>query len=205
MLQEPRARSDRGNKAAFPNKAELCSYEDARIILSLRLLIARAANKDSLAWWDDESLTPHAGFVLERLFPMAPPLAARSLALSAALARHQAACAPHDGALHLYRLDPDNQDKLALRFAPLLPIPMPDEPITTIDTLRGLLLNLAGESVRYVVLRRTNTHGLQIEIPPGALGTSPMLHRAKTLAWAYLEGEPGQPVFPFCMASPKGS
>jgi hypothetical protein len=197
MLRKSRARSDRGNKA------EPCSYEDARIILSLRLLIARAANKDSLAWWDDESLTPHAGFLLERLFPMAPPLAARSLALSAALARHQAACAPHDGALHLYHLDWDNQDKLALRFAPLLPIPMPDEPITTMDALRHYLLELTREPMSFNILRRTNTHGLQIEIPPGALGSSPMLHRAKTLAWAYLQGEPGQPVFPFCVASPK--
>jgi hypothetical protein len=100
--------------------------KDVRIILSLRLLIARAANADSLAWWDDESLTPHAGFLLERLFPRAPSLAARSLALRAALARHQAACAHHEGALHLYRLDVDSRDELVLRFEPLLPIPAPD-------------------------------------------------------------------------------
>ena len=30
---------------------------DESLILRLRLLIARAANKDSLAWWEDESLT----------------------------------------------------------------------------------------------------------------------------------------------------
>jgi hypothetical protein len=173
--------------------------EEANTILSLRLLVARAANKDSLAWWDDESLTPHAGFLWERLFPMAPPLAARSLALSAALARHQAACSANEKALHLYRLDADNQDKLALRFAPLLPITAPDEPITTIDALRQYLLDLVGEPVPYNVVRRTNAHGLQIEIPASPPGVSPLLHRAKTLAWAYLEGAPGQPVFPFCV------
>lgn len=171
--------------------------EDANTILSLRLLVARAANKDSLAWWDDESLTPHASFLLERLFPMAPPLAARSLALSAALARHQAACSANEKTLHLYQLDADNQDKLALRFVPLLPISVPDQPITTMDALSQHLLDLVGEPVPYNVVRRTNTHGLQIEIPPRSAGVSPLLHRAKTLAWAYQEGAPGQPVFPF--------
>jgi hypothetical protein len=177
--------------------------EDIRIILCLRLLVARAANKDSLAWWDDESLTPHAGFVLQRLFPMAPPLAARSLALNAALARHQAACASYDGALHLYRLDLENQDTLALRFAPLLAIPVPEAPIPTTDMLRQHLLELVGAPMPYTILRRTDAHGLQLEIPPGPVGIAPMLHRAKTLTWAYLEGVPGQPMFPFCTASPK--
>jgi hypothetical protein len=177
--------------------AERITPEDARTIFSLRLLVARAANKDSLAWWDDESLTPHAGFLLERLFPMAPPLAARSLALSAALARHQAACSANEKALHLYRLDADNQDKLAMRFVPLLPIPVPNQAITTMDALSQHLLRLLGEPAPYNVVQRTKTDGLQIEIPPSPAGVSSLLHRAKTLAWAYLEGAPGQPIFPF--------
>ena len=77
----------------------------ARTILGLRLLLARAANQDSLARWDDESLTTHVGFLLERIFPMAPALVACSLALRAVLARQQAACGARDKALHLYRLD----------------------------------------------------------------------------------------------------
>ncbi len=173
--------------------------EDAHTILGLRLLIARAANKDSLAWWDDESLTRHAGFVLERTFPMAPPLGARSLALAAALARHQAACSTDTRALHLYRLDADNLDKLALRFAPLLPIPVPEDPITTMEILRQHLLNLTHEPASYTVTRRTVAHGLQVEMPPCPSGVSPLLHRARTLAWAYLEGAPKEPAFPFCL------
>ncbi|MBC7252114.1 MAG: BrxE family protein [Anaerolineae bacterium] len=180
-----------------PPPGNCWTFEDTHLVLSLRLLIARAANRDSLAWWDDESLTLHASFLLERIFPMAPPLAARSLALSAALARHQAACPGQ--ALHLYHLDVDNQDGLALRFAPLLPIPVPVEPITTMDALRQHLLNLIGEPAIYTVVRRTSAHGLQIEIVPTPAGVSPLLHRAQTLAWAYLEGTPGQPVFPFCL------
>jgi len=169
--------------------------EGIRMILGLRLLVARAANRDSLAWWDDESLTPHAGFLLERIFPTAPP----SLALAAALARHQAACPVNSGALHLYRLDADNQDKLALRFAPLLAIPVPEEPITTLETLRQHLLDLTRDPAPYTVVRETNAHGLEIDIPPCPAGVSPLAHRARTLAWAYLEGAPGELVFPFCV------
>jgi hypothetical protein len=185
--------------AAVSTMAGALTSEEAHLILRLRLLLARAANKDSLAWWDDESLTPPAGFLLERLFPMAPAMAARSLALSAAVARHQAACAADDRALHLYRLDPDNQDRLALRTVPLLPIPVPHDPITTMEVLRQHLLDLIGQPMPYTVRRRTDARGLQIEIPPIPSGVSPLLHRARTLAWACLEGAPNQPVFPFCV------
>lgn len=172
--------------------------EQARTIICLRLLIARAANVDSLAWWEDESLAPHAGFLLERLFPRSPSLAARNLALHAAVARHQAACAQYEGALHLYRLDADNKDALALRFETLLPIPVPEAPISTMDELRTLLLDRIGGPYPYTVQRRTESRGLQIVIPPPPSDVSPFLHRAKTLAWAYLEARPKEPFFPFC-------
>jgi hypothetical protein len=192
-------RQDKRPRMAEHTSIDNLTPQETHTILGLRLLIARAANKDSLAWWDDESLTPHAGFLLGRIFPMAPPLAARSLALTAALARHQAACPANDGALHLYRLDPDNRDKLALRFAPLLSIPVPQEPITTLEILRQHLLDLTGKLVSHTVVRETDSHALRIEIPPGPVGVSPLAHRARTLAWAYLEGAPGEPVFPFCL------
>ncbi len=171
--------------------------QETHTILGLRLLIARAANKDSLKWWDDESFTTHAGFLLDRIFPMAPPLAARSLSLAAAIARHRAACT--EETLYLYRLDSDNRDGLALRFEPLLPIPVPEEPITTLEMLRQHLLALTGNPAPYTVVRKTSTHGLQIEIQSCPPGASPLAHRAQTLAWAYLESAPGAPVFPFCL------
>ena len=174
------------------------AHDSIRIILQLRLLVARAANKDSLAWWDDESLTSHAGFLLERLFPTAPTLAARSLALSAATLRHQAACANHDDTLHLYRLDLDGQDALAARSIHLLTIPLRREPIRSIEALREALSSLLGKPAPYHVLHRASDGRLQIEIPPAPAGTSALLHRARTLAWAYLEGAPHEPVFPFC-------
>ena len=129
---------------------------DLQTILRLRLLIARAANRDSLAWWDDEALTAPAGFLLERLFPVAPPLAARSLALRAAFARHEGACTDIGGVLHLYRLDADNADGLALRTVPLLPVPYPEAPITTTDALREHLIALLGQPAQVKIVQRRN-------------------------------------------------
>lgn len=168
-----------------------------RHILALRLLIARTANQDSLAWWDDESLTPAADYLLNRLFPMVPGRAGKSLALRAAVARHRVAC-PED-ALHLYRLDADNRDKLALRFAPLEPVEVPDGPIATMDELRDHLLELVESPQPYTVLRKTTSAGLLIDLSLAPPDTHPMLHRAKTLAWAYLEGTKDAPVFPYIM------
>lgn len=168
---------------------------DSHLILALRLLIARAANEDSLSWWDDESLTPAAAYLLNRLFPMAPRVAGKGLALRAALARHRVAC-PEDG-LHLYRLDADNRDKLALRFAPLDQVPVPETAIATKEALKDRLIELLDGPQPYTVLRQTATGGLLIDIPPAPVGVPPMVHRAKTLAWAYQEGAKAAPVFPF--------
>lgn len=170
---------------------------DLRTILRLRLLISRAANRDSLAWWDDDALTAPAGFLLERLFPVAPPLAARSLALRAAFTRHEGACAGMTGILHLYRLDADNADGLALRNVPLLPVPYPEAPITTMEMLREHLSALLGGPGQYKIVLRRDGGALQIAIPPCPAGVWAPLHRARSFAWAYLEGAPGQPVFPF--------
>lgn len=172
---------------------------DLQTILRLRLLIARAANRDSLGWWDDEVMTAPAGFLLERLFPVAPPLATRSLALRAAFARHQGACAGIEGALHLYKLDADNADGLAVRNVPLLPVPYPEAPITTMDTLREHLSALLGRPASCKVVQRRIGGAMQIAIPPCPAGVWAPLHRAESFAWAYLEGAPGQPVFPFAM------
>ena len=174
------------------------SPEDAGIILRLRLLIARAASKDSLAWWEDHSLTPEASFVLERIFPMQPDLAARNLALAAARARHQAACPSSRGIVHLYRLDSDGQDELAMRSVSVLAAAVPETPIDTTDLLRRALLEVLGQPMPYRALRRTDAGGLEISVPLTPTGVAPLLHRARTLAWAYLEGDRAKPAFPYC-------
>jgi hypothetical protein len=173
--------------------------EDIQHILTLRLLIARAGNKDSLAWWDDDSLSSHGRFLLRRIFPVAPQTAARSLALHAALSRHQAAYAAEPNALHLFRLDSDSQDELALRHIVSDSLPVPEEPIDTIEALEANLIQLVGEPRAYKRVRQAANQAILIEIPAAPNGTSLWLHRAQTLAWAYLEGAKGQPVFPYIL------
>jgi hypothetical protein len=173
------------------------SPEDAQGILALRLLIARAANSDSLAWWDDSALTPAADFVLERLFPIAPALAGRALALKAALARHDAVCP--SGTLHLYRLDSDGQDRLALRTIALDAVTVPDGPITSLDELREQLLALTKRPMAYTVVDRRPNGSVVVNPGQAPSGIHPARHRARALAWAYLEGTSQIPVFPYCM------
>jgi hypothetical protein len=173
--------------------------EDAQFILGLRLLIARAANKDSLAWWDDESLAGHSAYLLNRIFPIAPQTAARSLALRAALSRHEAVCASEPNALHLFRLDAANQDELAVHQVALSAISMSEEPVDTMDELRARLTQLIDDRRPYKRVRLTGNQGLLIEIPAPPTGVSVWRHRTQTLAWAYLEGAYGQPVFPFIL------
>lgn len=173
--------------------------EQARLIPRLRLLIARAAGVDGLGWWEDRSFTESGQFILERTFPFAPPLAARSLALRAAWERHVAACPDRRNAVHLYRLDSDGQDKMALKDILLLDIPVPEEPIATMEALREQLHSLLGDLPSYRVIQRLNTGAFQIKPLSRPEGTPIMLHRAMTLAAAYLEGEPRRPVFPYCL------
>ena len=175
------------------------THSEAHTILTLRLLIARAASTDSLAWWEDDSLTPHAAYLLQRLFPVAPEQAARSLALVAATVRHQAVCSAGGRGLHLYHLDADGREELAVRSLSLADVTLSHEPLTTIGLLREHLAALVGAPMPYTIVRETDAHALQVEIPPPAPGVSLLTHRARTLAWAYLEGSPKEPVFPFIL------
>lgn len=176
----------------------LLPIADAQMILRLRLLIARAANKDGLNWWDDEALTPAAQFILDRTFPIAPPLAARSLALQAAFNRHEAACDYDPDVFHLYRLDSDNLDRLVLEFWPLLEIPFPEAPITNIAELRQQLESLTKTAMTYDIISRGSNGAVAIRLHRPASDVSLLVHRAQTLAWAYLEGNVGQPCLPYC-------
>jgi hypothetical protein len=139
---------------------------------------------------------------MERTFPVAPAEAACSLALRSAWTRHQAVCPSDRQTLHLYRLDPDNQDQLELRFAPLAGLPVPAEPIHTIDQLSRHLLALTGAPVSSDVVRQGALGTVQIAIPPCPAGTAPIVHRAKALAWAYVNGSHGQPAIPYLVERP---
>jgi hypothetical protein len=164
-------------------------------ILRLRLLIARAAQKDSLAWWEDDSLTPAGGYLLERLFPTDPGEAGRRLALEAARTRCRAALAGQPDALHLFRLDRSGEIDHSLQGMRLSDLPLPAEPIPSLEALRQELLALGGPPVYRVLGERA---GCCLGISLKAAGGRPApVESASSLAWAFLEGAPGSPIFPY--------
>jgi len=52
-------------------------------------LIARAGERDSLQWWDDDALTTNGDYVLPRLFPRRPKQVALKMAWRSALEKHR--------------------------------------------------------------------------------------------------------------------
>jgi hypothetical protein len=165
-------------------------------LLEIRLLILRAAQKDSLQWWEDESLTRAGDYLVERLFIMDQEEAARSLAMEAGKTRYRMAFEKDKNRLHLFRLDLTGQVELGMRFARLSDARMPRDAITSIDTLRDHLVATTGTPAKYEVAKLDNENRLQIRIKNFSARTS-VVELAKTLAWACLESKPNQPYFPF--------
>ncbi len=77
---------------------------DALLLKHIQMIIARAAQSDSMAWWPDDSLTEAGRFMLRRLYPFAPGEQAKRLALHAARSRHDSAFSD-ENVLHLFRID----------------------------------------------------------------------------------------------------
>lgn len=169
---------------------------ESELILRLQLVIARAAQKDSLRWWEDDSLTPSGKFLLERLFIVDAEEAGRKLAVEAAKVRFQAAFGDKNNALNLFHLDQAGEVEHALQGIRLSSIPIPADPILSMEDLRRVLLEQVGSPLKYQVLGARSNSRLEIKIEnlPTKFDLNPI---AKTLAWAMLEGEPGKPIFPY--------
>lgn len=85
-------------------------------ILQLRLLILRAAQKDSLAWWENESLTQAGGFLADKLFLMDTAETTQQLVMEAARKRYRMAFWEERKRLHLFWLDTKGQVEFDLRL-----------------------------------------------------------------------------------------
>lgn len=169
---------------------------DRKIILSLQLLIARAAQKDSLKWWEDDSLTPSGKYLLERLFIIDADETGRKLAIEAAKVRFQAAFGNEKKVLHLFHLDQTGEVEYSLQGIRLSSMPISLRPIQSIDDLRHVLREQIGSPMKYKVIGERSNNRLEIKIrdTPSKFELTDI---TKTLAWASLEGEPGKPVFPY--------
>ena len=155
--------------------------------LKIQLLIARAGQNDSLRWWEDDSLTEAGSYILERLFPFAPQIQGRKLALAAAKVRHEAALKEEEDPFYLYQF-------LEERDYDLSDVSIPSTPITTMDELHHQLTALVPEKPSGMKIIPVSSNGrLQVEFK---IETS-TLEVVNALAWAYMEGSPSNPVFPF--------
>lgn len=102
-------------------------------ILDLRLLIARAGEQDSLAWWDSHALTEQGQWVLERLYPRYAPHAGARLAIEAAAIVHAKAVGQRP-AVTLFTLGGD-LDARVMRQLDLRR--MEDEPLAVTPPVRS--------------------------------------------------------------------
>ena len=102
-------------------------------ILDLRILIARAGEKDSLSWWDSYALTEQGQWALKRLYPRYALYAGARLAIEAA-AMTQAKVIARRPAVTLFglgiALDVRGMRQLDLRR-------MGDEPLTIAAPIRS--------------------------------------------------------------------
>lgn len=176
--------------------------DDSKIkIVQLRLLIIRAAQKDSLRWWEDESLTQAGWFLVERLFLMDTAETARKLSLEAARTRYRMAFGAEKDLLNLFHLDRMGQVDYELGNMRLSDLPIPAEPITSPEMLRQKLLDLTGQPAQYEVLGKGTNDRLEIRVK-GFSERMPALELAKSLAWACLESQPAKPCFPYVQGRP---
>lgn len=171
------------------------THQQALHLMRLRIIIARAGQNDCLRWWEDESLTANGAYILERIFPGAPAITGRNLALAAATIRHRAALEHLGDVIHLFRISRSNADQLALRALRSRHVASVETSIPDLDSLRHTLLEHIETPPQYeVVGPLTQYSGLRIRLREAR---SDVVERANALALAYLEGETGKPVFPY--------
>lgn len=126
------------SRARVTVKPEASARTDSTlIIVTLRALICRAAQKDSLRWWDDEALTPYAPVILDRLFPRTGRTAALRIAMEAVRSRYPGALPSQQGLIHLFALD--DETEAALATADLSLAEVPPAPVMGRDDLRVAL------------------------------------------------------------------
>jgi hypothetical protein len=162
-----------------------------RVIMRYRLAIARAAQPDSLGWWDDQSLSRGADGLLRRLFPRSAPLAGSRLALLAATAWHQRMLEAHGACEHLFFLGEEVELLLDQRLDELGLAP-DVEPTPDAAGLRARLLEIGPSPGEVASGGEGRTFALPVSVADRGAA-----ERAAVLAWAYLAGKQSQPVAPF--------
>src|SRR5207244_4414084 len=144
--------------------------------------VCRAAQGDSLRWWDDESLTPYARVILDPLFPRTAASTAIKIAFEAARLRYRAAFAATNArVLHLFSLD--DETEMSLVDAEPDGVAPSEDPIADVEAVR---LALGTDWRDYDIVDR-GAGGL-LEIRPRAGSAVGSVETARALASAHAEG-----------------
>ena len=175
-----------------------------RQILDLRILIARAGEKDSLSWWDSYALTEQGQWALRRLYPRYAVYAGARLAIEAAAMTHAKVIA-HRQAVTLFGLgvglDVRVMRQLDLRRIDEEPLTLAS-PIRSSNDLQAALqqtLELTDDDV--AVAKSAAVNGPLIEL--GAVTEAnlwldnELQAVTRRLATAYTLSEDGQLVVPY--------
>jgi hypothetical protein len=172
-------------------------------ILDLRLLIARAGERDSLAWWDSHALTEQGQWALRRLYPRYAAYAGARLAMEAATILHSKALGQRP-AVTLFSLGADLDARvmrqLDLRRMDDEPLDIP-LPIRSLDELQARLSQVVELTDDDLKKARTAVNGHLVESgevteadvwSAGELGTI-----TRRLAVAYLHADDKRLVVPY--------
>lgn len=175
-------------------------------LIRLRLIVARAGEKDGLGWWESEALSDAGRFVLKRLFPRSRDWAAVELALEAAQVRHRRLVGERPGAVTLFALGDATERVIGAELRRLRGAgagPEASPVMSSIEDLRSALRERGGlgqddfdgaELQRMLVLQ-----GIEL----AQLGRRQLADRgailgiARTLAAAYTLSEPGSLTVPY--------
>jgi hypothetical protein len=165
---------------------------DSGLAVQLASVIVRAGARDSLDWWDDDSLTPEGGIVLGKLFPRSTRRLARRLAALAAQERQAGL---------LGDLRSSVITLLDLSAEVLEAVEVPDEPITNEEALRDRLIQHAPALAD--VRLPAAASGPLFDLTPAVPAARPSPEGlAVLLASGYLHGRRGRPVIPYVRAGP---
>ena len=172
-------------------------------ILDLRLFIARAGERDSLAWWDSHALTEQGQWALARLYPRYAAHAGARLAIEAAAIIH-AKTIGHRPVVTLFGLGAD-LDARVMRQLDLRR--MDDEPLTIAPPIRSAseLQALLSQMVELTdddltVVRSVVVNGQLAElgtVMEAGVWSNELVTIARRLAAAYTLSEFGRLVVPY--------
>lgn len=167
-------------------------YAEENVSGLVALLIARAGARDSLNWWDDDSLTSAGEFVLGRIFPRKWKQISYRLAIRAVKEKHE-------GAVHAVGLEDFITLFSIVSLVGLESAVAEDivsSPINSIDEFTGRLTILCPRVIEFDVPQATASGLLDMTGIASDDGTS-----TETLVAAFASGytraQAGKPVFPF--------